>query len=143
MKTIAPKQLEQLERKWYIVDAKWLTLGRLASKIATVLRGKDKVNYAPYVDNGDYVIVLNCDKFAVTWKKLSDKIYYTHTWYLGWLKQSNLSELLAKKPTKALEIAVNWMLPKNRLRKSMIARLKLVDWVEHKFTAQQPTELKL
>ncbi len=143
MKTIAPKQLEQLERKWYVVDAKWLTLGRLASKIAVILRGKDKVNFAPYVDNGDYVIVLNCDKFAVTWKKLSDKIYYTHTGYLGWLKQSSLSSLLVKKPTKALELAVSWMLPKNKLRQSMISRLKLVNWVDHKFGAQMPEEIKL
>lgn len=143
MKTITPKQLEQLERKWYIVDAKWLTLGRLASKIAMVLRGKNKVSYAPHVDNWDYVVVLNCDKFAATWKKMSDKMYYTHSGYLGWLKESNLSELLVKKPTKALELAVVGMLPKNKLKKSMISRLKLVAWVDHKYGAQMPEELKL
>jgi len=143
MKTINPKQLEQKEREWYVIDAKWLTLWRLASKIAVILRGKDKVNYAPYVDNWDYVIVLNSDKFNVTWNKLSDKMYYTHSWYLWGVKDSTLSELLVKKPTKALELAVSWMLPKNKLRKTMISRLKLVVWENHIFSAQQPKELKL
>lgn len=143
MKTINPKQLETIERKWYVVDAKWLTLGRLATKIAVVLRGKDKVNFATYVDNWDYVIVLNADKFKVTWNKMSDKMYYTHSGYLGWIKEANLSELLVKKPTKALELAVVWMLPKNTLRANMISRLKLVTWTEHNFSAQKPQELKL
>lgn len=143
MKTINPKQLEQIERKWFIVDAKWQTLGRLASKIAIVLRWKDKVNFATYVDNWDYVIVLNADKFNVTWNKMSDKIYYTHSGYLWGIKDSTLSELLVKKPTKALELAVSWMLPKNKLRANMISRLKLVTWTEHNFSAQKPQELKL
>jgi large subunit ribosomal protein L13 len=143
MKTINPKQLEQIERKWYVVDAKWQTLGRLASKLAKVLRWKDKVNFATYVDNWDYVIVLNCDKFKVTWNKMSDKMYYTHSGYLGWIKEANLSELLVKKPTKALELAVSWMLPKNKLRSDMISRMKLVTWTEHEFSAQMPQELKL
>jgi len=143
MKTINPKQLEQIERKWYVVDAKWQTLGRLASKLAKVLRWKDKVNFATYVDNWDYVIVLNCDKFKVTWNKMSDKMYYTHSGYLGWIKEANLSELLVKKPTKALELAVSWMLPKNKLRSDMISRMKLVTGTEHEFSAQMPQELKL
>ncbi|MFA5917653.1 MAG: 50S ribosomal protein L13 [Candidatus Gracilibacteria bacterium] len=143
MKTINPKQLDTLERKWYVVDAKGQTLGRLASKIAIILRGKDKVNFATYVDNGDYVVVLNCDKFNVTGNKMSDKMYYTHSGYLGGLKQANLTDLLEKKPTKALELAVSGMLPKNKLRADMISRLKLVTGVEHKFGAQSPQELKL
>lgn len=143
MKTINPKQLETIERKWYIVDAKWQTLGRIASKIAMVLRWKEKVNFASYVDNWDYVIVLNADKFNVTWNKLSDKMYYTHSWYLGWVKEANLSQLLVKKPTKALELAISWMLPKNKQRANMLSRLKLVTWSEHNFSAQKPQELKL
>lgn len=143
MKTINPKQLETIERKWFIVDAKWQTLGRIATKIAMVLRWKEKVNFASYVDNWDYVIVLNADKFNVTWNKLSDKMYYTHSWYLGWVKEANLSQLLVKKPTKALELAVSWMLPKNKQRANMLARLKLVTWSEHNFSAQKPQELKL
>lgn len=143
MKTINPTQLEQVERKWYIVDAKWQTLGRLATRLAVVLRWKDKVNFATYVDNWDYVIVLNSDQFKVTWNKMSDKMYYTHSGFLGWLKESNLTDLLIKKPTKALELAVMWMLPKNKLRTDMISRLKLVVWTEHNFSAQKPQELKL
>ncbi len=143
MKTINPKQLETIERKWYVIDAKWQTLGRLASKIAIILRWKDKVNFATYVDNWDYVVVLNSDKFNVTWNKMNDKMYYTHSGYLGWLKETNLTDLLEKKPTKALELAVSWMLPKNKLRVDMISRLKLVTWVEHKFGAQNPQEIKL
>lgn len=143
MKTINPKQLEQIERKWYVVDAKWQTLGRLASKIAMVLRWKEKVNYAAYVDNWDYVVVLNCDQFKVTGNKMSDKVYYTHSGYLWGIKQATLSELLVKKPTKALELAVSWMLPKNKQRSEMISRLKLVTWTEHKYSAQMPQELKL
>lgn len=143
MKTINPKQLETIERKWFIVDAKWQTLGRIASKIAMVLRWKEKVNFASYVDNWDYVIVLNADKFNVTWNKLSDKMYYTHSWYLGWVKEANLSQLLVKKPTKALELAISWMLPKNKQRANMLSRLKLVTWSEHNFSAQKPQELKL
>ncbi|NDK08684.1 50S ribosomal protein L13 [Candidatus Gracilibacteria bacterium] len=143
MKTINPKQLETIERKWFIVDAKGQTLGRIATKIAMVLRGKEKVNFASYVDNGDYVIVLNADKFNVTGNKLSDKMYYTHSGYLGGVKEANLSQLLVKKPTKALELAVSGMLPKNKQRANMLARLKLVTGSEHNFSAQKPQELKL
>jgi len=143
MKTIMPKQIKGNDRKWYVVDAKWQTLGRLATKIAVILKGKNKVDFAPHVDNGDYVIVLNADKFAVTGKKLSDKIYYRHTGYLGWLKEISLEDLLRKKPLKAIEFAVSGMLPKNKLRKNMISRLKLFTWEEHTYTAQKPTEIKL
>ena len=142
MKTITPTQIKGNERKWYIVDAKWKTLGRLATQIAIILKGKNKVSFAPHVDNGDYVIVTNSDKFKVTWKKLSDKIYYKHTGYLGGLKETSLEDLLVKKPTKALEFAVNWMLPKNKLRAWMLSRLKLFTWDEHTYVAQKPELIK-
>lgn len=143
MKTIATKQISEKERTWYIVDAKDKNLGRLSTKIATILRWKEKVDFASHLDNWDYVIVLNSWKFSVTWNKLNDKMYYTHSWYLWGIKKSNLSDLLEKKPTKALELAVYGMLPKNKLRYSMLSRLKLVEWEEHKFSAQKPKELKI
>lgn len=142
MKTITPSQLKGDERKWYIIDAKGQTLGRLATQIATILKGKNKVDYIPHLDNGDYVVVTNCDKFKVTWNKMSDKIYYRHTGYLGGLKEISLENLLAKKPTKALELAVNGMLPKNKLRKGMLSRLKIFTWDEHSFVAQKPELIK-
>lgn len=142
MKTITPKQLTGDERKWYIIDAKGKTLGRLATELAIILKGKNKASFAPHVDNWDYVIVTNCDKFKVTWKKLSDKTYYRHTGYLGGLKEISLEDLLIKKPIKPLEFAVSGMLPKNKLRKWMLARLKLFTWDEHTFTAQQPELIK-
>lgn len=142
MKTITPTQLKGNERKWYIIDAEGETLGRLATKIAVILKGKNKVSYVPHLDNGDYVVVTNCDKFSVSGKKLSDKMYHRHTGYLGGLKSISLENLLNKKPTKALEFAVSGMLPKNKLRKDMLSRLKLFTWVEHSFTAQQPEIIK-
>lgn len=142
MKTISPKQVKGNERKWYVIDAKGETLGRLATKISVILMGKNKASYAPFLDNGDYVIVLNCDKFSVTGKKMSDKMYYTHSGYLGGLKESNLETLLEKKPFKALELAVSGMLPKNKLRAGMLDRLKLFTWDEHTFVAQNPELIK-
>jgi len=143
MKTIMPKQVAGNERKWFVVDAKGKTLWRLATSIAVILKWKNKADYAPHVDNWDNVIVLNANQFAVTWKKLEDKIYYSHTWYLGGLKEISLGRLLEKKPTLALKNAINGMLPKNKLRQKMISRLKLVVWTEHEFKAQQPEELSL
>ena len=143
MKTIMPKQIKGNERKWYIVDAEWQTLGRLATSLAVILKWKNKVDYAPHVDNGDYVIVLNAWKFKVTGKKLDDKIYYRHSGYLWGLKEISLWDLLEKKPLKAMELAVSGMLPKNKLRKQMISRLKLFEWSEHTFTAQKPETIKL
>ena len=142
MKTITPKQLKGDERKWYIIDAKGQTLGRLATQIATILKGKNKVDFIPHLDNGDYVVVTNCDKFKVTWKKMTDKMYYRHTGYLGGLKEISLEDLLTKKPTKALEFAVNGMLPKNKLRSGMLSRLKLFTWAEHSYVAQKPELIK-
>ena len=143
MKTIMPKQIETSDRNWFIIDASGLTLGRLSTKLAVILKGKNKVSYAPHVDNWDYVVVLNADKFAVSGKKMTDKNYYTHSGYLGGLKTTALEDLLKKKPTKALELAVSGMLPKNKLRAMMLARLKLVQGTEHQFTAQKPETITL
>lgn len=142
MKTITPTQLKGDERKWYVIDAEGVSLGRLATKIAVILKGKNKVSFVPHLDNGDYVVVTNCDKFKVTWKKLTDKMYYRHTGYLGGLKEISLEDLLIKKPTKALEFAINGMLPKNKLRKWMLSRLKLFTWDEHTYVAQKPELIK-
>lgn len=143
MKTINPKQIQGGERNWYLIDAKGQNLGRMATQIAVLLRGKTKADYAPHVDNGDYVVVLNCDKFAVTGNKIADKKYYTHSGFMGGLKTETLGTLLTKKPTKALELAVNGMLPKNKLRADMISRLKLFTGTEHTFGAQKPVEIQL
>lgn len=142
MKTFTPTQIKGGDRKWYVIDASGQTLGRLATQIAVILKGKNKASYVPHLDNGDYVIVTNCDKFAVTGKKMEDKMYYRHTGYLGGLKEISLEDLLTKKPTKALELAVNGMLPKNKLRSGMISRLKLFTGDEHTFVAQQPEIIK-
>lgn len=142
MKTISPKQVKGNERKWYVIDAKGLTLGRLATKISVILMGKNKASYVPFLDNWDYVIVLNCDKVAVTGKKMTDKTYYSHSGYLWGLKEIDLKDLLAKKPEKVLETAVSGMLPKNKLRASMLARLKLFTWDEYTFVAQNPELIK-
>ncbi|MDP5039215.1 MAG: 50S ribosomal protein L13 [Candidatus Gracilibacteria bacterium] len=143
MKTIMPKQLKNDERKWYSVDATGLTLGRLSTRIANLISGKNKVTFSPHLDNGDYVVVLNADKISVTGNKLENKIYYSHTGYLGGLKEISLEKLLVKKPTEALRKSVNGMLPKNKLRKGMMARLKLVQGGEHTFGAQQPQKIDL
>jgi large subunit ribosomal protein L13 len=126
-----------------LVDAEGQTLGRIATQIAIMLKWKNKPDFAPHVDNGDNVIVINADKFRVTWKKLEDKMYYKHTGYLWGLKEISLENLLVKKPIKAMEFAVSGMSPKNKLRKQMISRLKLFTWAEHTFTAQKPEIIKL
>jgi len=133
MKTIMPKQLKNEERKWFVVDAQGQTLGRLSTQIATILKGKNKVSFAPHLDNGDYVVVVNAEKIVVTGKKLTDKIYYRHTGFLGGIRQTSLEKLLNKKPTEVLKKSISGMLPKNKLRKDMIARLKLVVGAEHTF----------
>jgi len=143
MKTIMPKQISSDQRKWYVVDASGMTLGRLATVIATTIRGKHKADFAPHVDNGDYVIVLNCDKFVVSGNKMVDKMYYKHTGFLGGLKATPLEKMLVKKPGKAIESAVSGMLPKNKLRKAMMMRLKVFTGTEHAFVAQKPEELKI
>lgn len=143
MKTLTPKQITSTERKWYIVDAQGKNLGRLASSVATILRGKNKVDFATHMDNGDYVIVINCDKFTVTGNKLADKMYHKHTGFLGGLTSTPLGKLLVKKPTRPFEAAISGMLPKNKLRSDMMDRLKLFTGSEHTFAAQQPETLTL
>lgn len=138
-----PKQIAATERKWYVVDAEGQTLGRLATKIATIIKGKNKVDYAPHLDNGDYVIVLNAGKVAVTGNKESDKLYRTHSGFMGGLKEVPLARMREKKPLAILEHAVSGMLPKNRLRSGMIERLKLVEGTEHQFAAQKPETITL
>ena len=114
---------DKIERKWYVVDAEGQTLGRLASEVAKVLRGKNKPVYTPHVDTGDYVIIVNADKVAVTGKKMDQKIYYHHSEYVGGMKETTLKEMMAKKPEKVLELAVKGMLPKGPLGRSMYKKL--------------------
>jgi len=141
MKTYVTKQSE-VEREWYVVDAAGQTLGRLASQVAHILRGKHKPIYSPSVDTGDYVIVVNAEKIHVTGRKLDQKIYYRHTGYPGGLKQTTLRNLLQKRPTRVIEHAVRGMLPKNRLGRQMLRKLKVYAGPEHPHAAQQPSSLK-
>ncbi|MGA1846061.1 50S ribosomal protein L13 [Deferribacter abyssi] len=132
-----------VEKKWYLVDAEGQTLGRLASKIAKILMGKNKPIYTPFIDTGDFVVVINADKIHVTGKKLTDKIYYRHSRYLGGLKQRTLQEMLDKKPEEVLRLAVKRMLPKNRLGRKMIKKLKIYASNEHPHAAQKPEKIEL
>lgn len=142
MKTIMAKK-EEMERKWFIVDAEGKTLGRIASGIAEVLIGKHKPIFTPHVDTGDHVIVINADKVQYSGKKLKNKIYYHHSRYPGGLKAETLEELLKKKPEDALKKAVKGMLPKSILGKAMIKKLKIYCGSEHPHTAQSPVNLKM
>ncbi len=132
---------DKIERKWYVVDADGCTLGRLASGVASVLRGKNKPQFTPHVDTGDYVIVVNADKIKVTGKKLEQKIYYNHSDYVGGMKETTLKEMLAKKPEKVIELAVKGMLPKGPLGRSMYTKLFVYAGPEHKHEAQKPEVL--
>lgn len=134
---------EEVVRNWHLVDAQDLVLGKLAVEIAKKLIGKDKVNYTPHVDGGDYVVVINAEKIAVTGKKLKDKKYYRHSGYPGGLKTRSLEEMLAKKPTEVLRKAVERMLPKNKLGAQMINRLKLNVGPNHSNEAQKPTKMEI
>ena len=141
MKTYMPNEAT-VERKWYVVDATGLTLGRLASEVAKILRGKNKPIFTPHADTGDYVIVVNADKFVVSGKKMNDKVYYHHSDYVGGMKETTLKELIAKKPEKAVELAVKGMLPKGPLGRKMYTKLFVYAGAEHPHAAQQPEELK-
>ncbi|WP_143319815.1 50S ribosomal protein L13 [Clostridium sp. HBUAS56010] len=132
-----------IERKWYVVDATGYTLGRLASEVAKVLRGKNKPTYTPHMDCGDYVIVVNADKISVTGKKLDQKIYYNHSEYVGGMKETTLREMMAKKPEKVMELAVKGMLPKGPLGRSMITKLHVFAGAEHDHAAQKPEVLEI
>ena len=141
MKTYMAKP-EEIERKWYVVDCEGLVLGRVASQIASVLRGKNKPCYTPNVDCGDYVIAINTDKIVLTGKKLEQKYYRYHTGYIGGLKEIQFKKRMAEDSDKALERAVKGMLPKNSLGRDMITKLKVFKGAEHNHQAQQPVELK-
>lgn len=140
MKTYMPNP-DKLERKWYVVDADGCTLGRLASEIAKILRGKNKPQFTPHEDTGDYVIVVNAEKIKVTGKKMSQKIYYHHSGYVGGMKETTLNEMLAKKPERVLELAVKGMLPKGPLGRQMYRKLFVYTGPEHKHAAQKPEQL--
>ncbi len=130
-----------IERKWYVVDASGYTLGRLASEVAKVLRGKNKPQFTPHVDTGDYVIVVNADKIKVTGKKLDQKIYYKHSDYVGGMKEFTLREKLASKPEEVIELAVKGMLPKGPLGREMFKKLFVYAGPEHRHAAQKPEAL--
>lgn len=134
---------DKIERKWYVVDAEGATLGRLASEIAKVLRGKNKPEYTPHIDTGDYVIVVNAEKVKVTGKKLQQKIYYNHSDYVGGMRETTLKEMMAKKPEKVIELAVKGMLPKGPLGRSMLTKLHVYAGPEHEQAAQKPEVLEI
>ena len=131
----------KVERKWYVVDATGYTLGRLASEVAKVLRGKNKPIFTPHIDTGDYVIIVNAEKIKVTGKKLDQKIYYHLSDYVGGMKETTLREMLAKKPEKVVELAVKGMLPKGPLGREMFTKLHVYAGAEHPHTAQKPEVL--
>lgn len=134
---------DKIDRKWYVVDAEGCALGRLASEVANVLRGKNKPIYTPHVDCGDYVIVVNADKIKVTGKKLDQKIYYRHSEYVGGMKETTLRELLAKKPERVIELAVKGMLPKGPLGRSLYTKLHVYAGAEHTHAAQKPEVMEI
>jgi len=131
-----------IDRKWYVVDAKDAVLGKLATKVATYLRGKNKPVFTPNVDTGDFIIVINADKIKLTGNKVSDKVYYHHSGYIGGIKAQTAKELLEKKPETIIEKAVWGMLPKNRLGRTMIKKLKVYRGAEHPHQAQTPEILQ-
>ena len=140
MKTyLAP--VNEIEKKWYVVDAKDKILGRLATEVASRLRGKHKPTFSPFIDNGDFIIVTNADQIQLTGTKWDDKKYYRHTGYMGGIKESTAKELLAKHPTDLVIKAVKGMLPKNKLGRAQLKKLKVYAGSEHLHKAQQPAEL--
>lgn len=142
MKTYNPKPGE-IAREWYLVDAEGKTLGRLATRLADLLRGKGKPQYAPHVDTGDFIVVVNAEKIAVTGNKLDDKMYYRHSGYPGGLKERTLREQLARRPEEVLRKAVKGMLPRNRLGRQQLTKLKIYAGPEHPHEAQGPKSLEV
>ena len=130
-----------IERKWYVVDATGYTLGRLASEVAKILRGKNKPIFTPFIDTGDYVIITNADKIKVTGKKLEQKVYYRHSDYVGGMKETTLKEMFNKKPERVIELAVKGMLPKGPLGREMYKKLFVYAGPDHKHAAQKPEVL--
>lgn len=141
-KTYATKPAD-IKRRWFVVDARGKTLGRLATRVATILIGKHKPEYAPYADVGDFVIVINAERIHVTGRKLDQKIYYRHSGYPGGLSQITLREQLTRYPTRAVELAVRGMLPKNRLGRRMLRKLRVYSGPDHPHGAQKPAPLEL
>ena len=142
MKTFSAKN-NDIDRNWYLVDAQNKTLGRLSTEIASRLRGKHKPIYTPHVDTGDYIVVINASKIRVTGNKMTDKVYYKHTGYIGNLKSENLETMLEKYPEKVLMKSVRGMLPKSKLGSAMIKKLRVFAGPEHTHIAQQPEPLEL
>ena len=140
---LAKKEEARKERKWYLIDAEGKILGKLAVAIANILRGKNKATFTPHVDGGDYVIVINAEKVAFSGDKLKNKIYYHYSGYHGGLKKRTLEEMLAKQPEKVIRQAVDGMLPKNRLAKEIIKKLKVFTGPRHDHLAQQPIPLEV
>jgi large subunit ribosomal protein L13 len=140
MKTFFAKK-EEVERRWVLVDAEGQILGRLASQIATALRGKNRPYYTPHVDTGDFVIVVNAEKVLLTGNKVEDKVYYRHSGYPGGIKSMTAGEMLEKKPDQVIKQAVKGMLPKNRLGKGMLTKLKVYAGPDHPHQAQQPEKI--
>ena len=140
MKTFMPKAAD-ITRQWYVVDAEGQVFGRVASQVANILRGKNKPIYTPNVDTGDYVIIINADKIVMTGKKLDQKIYYSHSEYVGGMKEATLKEMMAKKPEKVIELAVKGMLPKGPLGRAMFDKLHVYAGPDHKHQAQKPEAL--
>jgi len=142
MKTISAKK-ETVRRDWFVVDATDKVLGRIATGIANRLRGKHKPEYTPHVDTGDYIVVVNADKVRVTGNKVTDKIYFRHTGYPGGIKETSFGKLMETHPERAIEIAVKGMMPRNKLSRAMLDKLKIYAGGEHPHTAQQPKPLEL
>lgn len=142
MKTISANEAT-VQRDWYVVDASGKTLGRLASAIATRLRGKHKAEYTPHVDTGDYIVVVNADQIQVTGKKFTDKKYYRHSGYPGGIRETDFGKLLATHPDRPLQLAVKGMLPRGPLGRQMLSKLKIYAGAEHPHTAQQPKPLDI
>jgi large subunit ribosomal protein L13 len=142
MKTISARE-QDIDRQWYVIDATDKTLGRLATAVAVRLRGKHKAEYTPHVDTGDYIVVVNADKIRVTGKKLSQKVYYSHSGYPGGIKAITLEKLLVKNASIVIEKAVKGMLPKNALGRKMYRKLKVHNGAEHPYAAQQPQILTI
>ena len=142
MKTVSARA-EDVKRDWFLVDADGKTLGRLASEIARRLRGKHKAIYTPHVDTGDYIVVINAEKVRVSGNKAKDKIYYNHSGYMGGLKETNFTDMIARAPERVLETAVKGMLPRNPLGRAMYRKLKVYAGTQHEHAAQQPQPLDI
>ncbi len=141
-KTFVP-QKDAIEKKWWLINAEGVVLGRLASRVANILRGKNKANYTPFFDTGDFVIIINADKVKLTGKKEEQKLYYRHSGFMGGIKETSYKHMLAKHPDRILTHAVKGMLPKNKLNRKILKKLKVYAGTEHKHQAQKPETLKV